>query len=88
LLALPLPVACFLIVPTGIPWYGIWWIAAGHGYEITGLDVLDAHDALTQASAKAGMNTTQLNELLNIQLDSRWPNSDFIRKVLAHRPKG
>src|SRR5690606_36096816 len=23
--ALPLPVACFLIVPTGTPWYGIWW---------------------------------------------------------------
>ena len=25
LLALPLPVACFLIVPTGTPWYGTLW---------------------------------------------------------------
>ena len=23
--ALPLPVACFLIVPTGTPWYGMLW---------------------------------------------------------------
>lgn len=64
------------------------WIAAGHGYEITGLDVLDAHDALTQASAKAGMNATQLNELLNTLLDSCLPNRDFIRKTLAHRLQG
>ena len=24
------PVACFLIVPTGTPWYGIWW-CSHHG---------------------------------------------------------
>jgi len=61
------------------------WIAAGHGYEITGLDVLDAHDALINAAAKAGVNATQVSTLLNPLLENRPASGDFIRKTLAHR---
>jgi hypothetical protein len=61
------------------------WIAAGHGYEITGLDVLDAHDALTKTATNTGLNATQVNALLNALLENRSASGDFIRKVLAHR---
>jgi hypothetical protein len=61
------------------------WIAAGHGYEITGLDVLDAHDALTKAGTNAGLNATQVNALLIDLLENRPAGGDFIRKVLGHR---
>lgn len=31
------------------------WISRGHGYEITGGDVLDAYTAVTQAAGSAGV---------------------------------
>jgi hypothetical protein len=40
------------------------WIARGHGYEITGADLLDTAHALQQASTQAGVDPLQLSALL------------------------
>lgn len=40
------------------------WIARGHGYEITGADILDTTQALQQASMQAGMSQQDLSALL------------------------
>ena len=37
------------------------WISRGHGYEITGGDVLDAYAAVTQASVGAGVPAQRIN---------------------------
>ena len=37
------------------------WISRGHGYEITGGDVLDAHNAVMHAAAHAGITTDGIN---------------------------
>ncbi|HRQ06106.1 MAG TPA: hypothetical protein PK580_09110, partial [Nitrosomonas halophila] len=38
------------------------WISLGHGYEITGADVLDAYSAVRQAAAGAGIPVQHINE--------------------------
>ncbi len=40
------------------------WIARGHGYEITGADILDTAHALQQASTQAGVDQQPLSALL------------------------
>lgn len=40
------------------------WIARGHGYEITGADILETAQALQQASTQAGVDQQQLSALL------------------------
>ena len=40
------------------------WIARGHGYDITGADILDTAHALQQASTQAGVDQQPLSALL------------------------
>lgn len=40
------------------------WIACGHGYEITGADILDAAHALQQACTQAGLDEHALSAML------------------------
>ena len=40
------------------------WIARGHGYEITGADILDAAHALQQACTQAGLDEHALPAML------------------------
>ena len=40
------------------------WIARGHGYEITGADILDAAHALQQACTQAGLDEHALSAML------------------------
>lgn len=61
------------------------WISLGHGYEVTGMDVLDAHAALMQAATHAGVDPHQINERVVSLIGNASPHSDFLRKVLAHR---
>ena len=61
------------------------WIALGHGYEITGTDVLAAYDALTLAATNAGINTAELTQQLNGLLAEPAPYADFLRKILDRR---
>lgn len=61
------------------------WISLGHGYDVTGMDVLDAHTALMQAATHAGVDPHQINERVVSLIGNASPHSDFLRKVLAHR---
>ena len=61
------------------------WISLGHGYEVTGMDVLDTHAALMQAATHAGIDPHKMNERIVALIASASPHSDFLRKVLAHR---
>lgn len=61
------------------------WISMGHGYEVTGMDVLDAYDALMRATAYAGIDQCQMNEKVAQLIAAASPHADFLRKVLAHR---
>ncbi len=61
------------------------WIALGHGYEITGLDVLDAHDALMRAAVHAGIDERHMNARIAQMIVDASPYNDFVRQVLAQR---
>ena len=61
------------------------WISLGHGYEVTGMDVLDAHDALIRAAAHAGIDERHINERIAQLIAGASPHNDFVRKILAHR---
>jgi hypothetical protein len=61
------------------------WIARGHGYEITGVDVLQAYDALTQAASHAGIDTPEFVMQLQQLLAEPAPYADFLRKLLDRR---
>lgn len=61
------------------------WIARGHGYEITSVDVLQAYDALTQAASHAGIDTPELVMQLQQLLAEPAPYADFLRKLLDRR---
>lgn len=61
------------------------WIALGYGYEVTGADVLDAHDALMQAAINNGIDRREMNERVVQLIAGSSPHGDFISKVLAQR---
>lgn len=61
------------------------WMARGHGYEITGTDVLDAYDALTLAVTNTGINAAELAQQLNQLLAEPAPYADFLRNILDRR---
>ncbi len=61
------------------------WIARGHGYEITGIDVLDAHEVLVKAASSVGMGADQTTRLMQSLLEEHLPNGDFVRKILGNR---
>jgi len=64
------------------------WISRGHGYDITGLDVLDAYSAVMLAAAKAGLDVRQIKAQIK-DLMSRAPEGDqFVKTVLAHHLMG
>jgi hypothetical protein len=58
------------------------WISRGHGYEITGADVLDAYAAVMHAASKAGM----ANEGIHAQIREMYaaPGGRFLQTILAH----
>jgi hypothetical protein len=60
------------------------WISLGHGYDITGLDVLDAHSAMMLAAAKAGLNEQQVKAQVLELMSSAPAGQQFLKTVLAH----
>lgn len=60
------------------------WISTGHGYEITGVDVLDAYQSVMQASAKAGIDEQQTKAQIRNLIDAPSANRLFLQKLLAH----
>jgi hypothetical protein len=57
------------------------WISRGHGYEITGGDVLDAHAAVMRAASISGIAT----EVVNAQIRAMCATSggQFLQAILA-----
>lgn len=59
------------------------WISLGHGYEITGADVLDAYSAVTQAAGNAGVPAQQINEQILNMLASTQPGNSLMTTIFA-----
>ena len=59
------------------------WISLGHGYDITGADVLDAYPAVMQAAAKAGADAQQVKARIRDLLAS--DGNQLMKTVLAGR---
>lgn len=59
------------------------WIAAGYGYEITALEVFEAHDAMVKAASNAGLTPAQITESTQNLFDERLPNGKFLRELLG-----
>jgi hypothetical protein len=59
------------------------WISLGHGYEITGGDVLDAYSAVTQAADGAGVSIRHVNEQIREMSTGVQPGNSLMRTILA-----
>lgn len=59
------------------------WISCGHGYEITGGDVLDAYSAVMQAAPGAGVATQRINEQIREMAAGAQPGNPLMRTILA-----
>lgn len=59
------------------------WISLGHGYEITGGDVLDAYSAVMQAAPGAGVATQRINEQIREMAAGAQPGNSLMRTILA-----
>jgi hypothetical protein len=53
------------------------WISLGHGYDITGADVLDAYSAVRQAAAGAGVPAQRINEQIRDMIASTQPGNSL-----------
>jgi hypothetical protein len=62
------------------------WIAQGHGYEISGADVLDAYAAVLNAAAQTGLARATVDA--QIRALYAMPAGKFLRTVLAHQIQG
>lgn len=61
------------------------WVSRGHGYEITGGDVLDAYAAVTQAAVGAGVPAQRINEQIREMIAGAPPGTSLIGTILGHR---
>ncbi|HGJ8933570.1 TPA: hypothetical protein ACKAEE_001146 [Pseudomonas aeruginosa] len=59
------------------------WISRGHGYDITGADVLDAYSAVTQAAANAGVPVQQVNEPIRAMTADAHTGNSLLSTILA-----
>jgi hypothetical protein len=59
------------------------WISLGHGYDITGADVLDAYSAVTQAAVNVGVPVQQVNEQIRDMIASTQPGNSLMKTILA-----
>lgn len=59
------------------------WISRGHGYEITGGDVLDAHATVMHAASNAGVSAQHVNEQIRSMTAGAHPGNSLMRTILA-----
>jgi hypothetical protein len=60
------------------------WISLGHGYDITGSDVIDAYSAVLKAASSAGADAQQIKARIRDLLASTPTGSQLMKTVLAH----
>ena len=61
------------------------WIARGHGYEITSMDVTDAYDALSAAAPRSTLGEGAVHEQIRTLVMGAAPYSSFLMTALATR---
>lgn len=64
------------------------WIAHGHGYDITGSDVLDAYMALMQAASQAGIEPQQVKTQVRTLITQNPANDKFMTSILGRHLAG
>ncbi len=60
------------------------WISLGHGYEISGTDVLEAYSAVTQAAEGAGVSVQHVNEQIRAMIAGAQPGNPLMSTILAY----
>ncbi len=60
------------------------WISLGYGYEITGMDVLDAYTAVMAAAPGAGVDAQQIKQQIHHMISGPQPSNQFVKNILAH----
>lgn len=60
------------------------WISLGHGFEITGTDVLDAYSAVMKAASTASVDAQQIKTRIRDLLTSTPTGNQLMKSVLAH----
>jgi hypothetical protein len=60
------------------------WISRGHGYDITGLDVLDTYSAVMLAASNAGRDAQQVKTQIVDLLSGGPTGKQYLKTVLAH----
>ncbi|WP_028232001.1 hypothetical protein [Paraburkholderia mimosarum] len=58
------------------------WMSQGYGYEITGIDVLDASRATLQAAVHAGADAESVREQIRLSISGTSPHADFVSRAL------
>lgn len=58
------------------------WMACGYGYEITEMDILDAHNTVMKASTMAGFPVTETQARVNEIICGTHPMQQFMTKFL------
>jgi len=58
------------------------WMARGHGYELTGLDVHAAFDAVMQAALGAGLDEPQIKAQVRQMIEVQPAVLNFVQKIL------
>ncbi len=61
------------------------WISLGHGYEITGMDVLNAYSAVMQAAPGAGVGEHRIKEQIREMISGSQPGHEFVKTLLANQ---
>ena len=60
------------------------WIAHGYGYDITGLDVLNAHAAVMNAAEKSGLDAQRIKQQIVDLLSGTSIGQQLLKTVLSH----
>lgn len=61
----------------------LYWISRGHGYEITGGDVIEAYAAVMQAAVGAGVPAQRINEQILAMTAGAQPENSLMSTILA-----
>ena len=64
------------------------WIALGHGYDVTGGDVLGAYLAVMKAASAAGVANERVKVRIREVVSGDQPGSRFVRDVLGRHLVG
>jgi len=65
--------------------FALHWISVGHGYDITGVDVLDTYDAVMQSANAAGMDMQGVKSHIRKMIDASPIYGKLLHQTLARQ---